>query len=916
MSAFDGLHPDVRAALAKLGIDQPTRAQSAMIPAVTAGKSVLLVAPTGIGKTEAAMLPLLDRLVREQPPGIHVLYITPLRALNRDMLRRMEFFGQALGLTVGVRHGDTPQGERLKQARKPPQIMITTPETLQIMFTGKKLRDALANVKVVVVDEIHELAGDERGAQLSVGLERLADIAGEFQRIGLSATVGSPQDVASFLGGSGRKVIVVKAQMPKGLEISVVYPKAGKEDKSLADIIQTEPEMAAAMRVCRKMVEGHRSTLFFVNTRDTAEYLASRYHVWDEKFKIGVHHGSLSKHVRVEMEEDFKAERLKALICTSSLELGIDVGSTDYAVQFGSPREVARLVQRVGRAGHGVGRTSEGLVVAQGVDDAAEAAVIARRALAGEIEEVPIRKNPMTVLANQIVAHAMTHATGDPEALFAAVRRTWVFRDLARTDFDRVAAFLGDVRTIAIRDGNIRKSARTIEHYFENISMIPDEKTYRIIDITTRRHVGQLDEAFVASFSDHRMPFIVKGNPWRIVDIEGDQILVEPVTQVGVVPSWVGEEIPVPFGVALEVGALRRKRDYGSYPADSDCVGAISDKLTEQDAKKLALADDSTIIVETDGGLMVVNACFGTKVNETLGRLLASLMAARSGESVGMRVDPYRIVLEFPWKADAAGAMAILRDTQPEALGPLVRLAVRRSLTFKWRFVQAAKKFGVVSRDADYRTMNLDSLVEAYDGSPLVEEALERSVWDEMDLTRATDVLRKIKSGEIKLAEGRLSPMGILGIEESGELVAPSRPSKAILDALRKRLEEEEVRILCLNCRKSWRSRAGRLPEKLRCMYCGAVQVAALGSREADKAKLFSKPSLTAEERKEVKRIAKNADLVREHGRRAALVLCGRGIGPDAAARILQKYRATDDDLLALVLAAEVQFAKTKRFWD
>jgi ATP-dependent Lhr-like helicase len=367
----------------------------------------------------------------------------------------------------------------------------------------------------------------------------------------------------------------------------------------------------------------------------------------------------------------------------------------------------------------------------------------------------------------------------------------------------------------------------------------------------------------------------------------------------------VGEEIPVPYGVALEVGALRRKRDYESYPADSDCRNAISEKLAEQDAKKMALADDSTIVVETDGGLMVINACFGTKVNETLGRLLASLMAARSGESVGMRVDPYRIVLEFPWKADAKGALAILRDTQPE-----------RSLTFKWRFVQAAKKFGVVSRDADYRTMNLDSLVEAYDGSPLVEEALERSVWDEMDLARATEVLRKIKCGEMKLAEGRLSPLGILGIEESGELVAPSRPSKAILDALRKRLEEEEVRILCLNCRRSWRSRAGRLPEKLRCMYCGAVQVAALGQREAEKARLFSKSSLTAEERKEVKRIAKNADLVREHGRRAALVLCGRGIGPDAAARILQKYRATDDDLLALVLAAEVQFAKTKRFWD
>jgi ATP-dependent Lhr-like helicase len=554
--------------------------------------------------------------------------------------------------------------------------------------------------------------------------------------------------------------------------------------------------------------------------------------------------------------------------------------------------------------------------VAQGVDDVAESAVIARRGLAGEIEEVPIRKNPMTVLANQIVAHAMTHATGEPDALFAAVRRTWVFRDLARPEFDRVAAFLGDVRTIAVREGRLRKSARTIEHYFENISMIPDEKTYRVVDITTRRHVGQLDEAFVANFSDQRMPFIVKGNPWRIVDIEGDQILVEPVPQVGVVPSWVGEEIPVPFDVAREVGALRRKRDFDSYPIDASCIASLSEKLSEQDGKKLDMPDDSTIVVETDGGLMVVNACLGTKVNETLGRLLASLSAARSGESVGMHVDPYRIVLEFPWKADAKAAIGILKGTEPAAVGPLVRLATRRSLTFKWRFVQAAKKFGVVSRDADYRTMNLDSLVEAYEGSPLVDEALNRTVWDEMDVARATDVLAKVRSGEIKVVEGRLSPLGILGIEESGELVAPSRPSKAILDALRKRLEEEEVRLVCLNCRKTSRSKVMRLPDKVKCIYCGARQVAALGVREESKLKLLTKSLPTEAERKELRRIGKNADLVREHGRRAALVLCGRGIGPDAAARILQRYNATDDDLLARILEAEVQFAKTKRFWD
>ena len=279
---FELLDPRIRKVLEDKDINEPTGAQSEAIPKVLAGENVLLVAPTGIGKTEAAMLPLLHKLINTPGKGIRLLYITPLRALNRDMLKRLEEFGEALDLRVAVRHGDTAQSERQKQSKYAPDILITTPETLQIMFTGKNLRAHLANVRYVVVDEIHELANDERGAQLSVALERVVELAGEFQRVGLSATVGSHKEVANFLGGANRTVRIIHARVAKETDISVQSPEVIDEDKDLAGTLQSDPQLIACMRRAKELIDKHHSTLMFVNTRDTAEALAARFHIWDE----------------------------------------------------------------------------------------------------------------------------------------------------------------------------------------------------------------------------------------------------------------------------------------------------------------------------------------------------------------------------------------------------------------------------------------------------------------------------------------------------------------------------------------------------------------------------------------------------------------------------------------------------------
>lgn len=913
---FDYLSHELQEILSGKGITEPTDPQKDAGPRILKGQNILLVAPTGIGKTEAAILPVLDMIRQEgKSSGIRCIYITPLRALNRDMFRRMEELGTELDIKVDVRHGDTSASERNRQSQHPPDILITTPETMQVMFTGKRLLEHMKSVKWVIVDEIHELADTERGAQLSVALERLTKVAGEFQRIGLSATVGNEKEVARFLVGVKRDVVLCKHDTHRDMEISVERPDVC-DDPVLLDKLQGDPEIISVMVRARELIEEGRSTLFFVNTRETAEWLAARYRYWDESFPIDVHHGSLSKEVRMDMEDRFKTGKLRSLICTSSLELGIDVGSTDLVIQYNSPRQVSRMIQRAGRAGHKIGHKINAKIIATSPDELAEGLVVARKSCDKELESRPGRPCPLTVVANQLIAMTM-NGRMDRDQAYSIFRRSHIFRDLDRKDMDEVLEQLKSIKMVFEDEDGFRRSKKGMNYFYSNISMIPDERTYFIRDIASRAIIGTLDESFVASFAEQYAMFIAKGRTWRIVEMREDEILVEEAREIGSVPSWTGSDIPVPFEVAMEVGRLRRTRDFKGYNGNRNSVDTITQYLKEQD-EHWPMPSDKTVTIEIGDRLAIINCCFGTCVNETLSKIFAALLTARIGESVGVSTDPYRIILELPRNISKDIILQTFTNIRPGTIEALAKMTILNSTFLRWRFAYVAKKFGIIEKDADHRFMNFTKLFELHRDTPAYREAVNKVLWEDLDIENTEKVVSMIADGSIEVKVGSISRIGMEGIVRSKELMQPLRADHTILMALKKRLENETLYASCINCQSQYRFRVGDAPKRFKCQNCGGIMIAVLKEYDRDKIRLFGKDrdQLSSEEKKDIARIKRIANIVNENGKKASMALAGRGVGPDSASRILRTRHIDEDEFLRDILSAEVLFAKNKRFWD
>lgn len=899
MSAQTVLDPRISACIADRGFDEFSEVQERAIPKVLAGEHLLLIAPTGTGKTESAMIPVFNQMLTAgagNGKGFTTLYITPLRSLNRDILKRMEWWCDRLGFTVGVRHGDTTQGERRKQALSPPDLLVTTPETLQAIYMGSRLREHLKQVRFVILDEIHDLAGTKRGAQMSIALERLVRYAGEFQRIGLSATVGNPEEVAGFMAGR-RQFTIVEVPVTKHIAITVELTGDRFEDQ---------------VSLIRNLIKKGPPTLIFVNTRATAESLGLAL---IKDGGIDVHHGSLSREVRIEAEERFKRGDIRALICTSSMELGIDIGQVDHVIQFGSPREVSRLVQRVGRAGHQIGRISRGTIIASGFDDLAESLVITRRALAGEVEEIVPPYQAGDAIANQIAAMSVEYGEISLDAISTILSRSVICLD-AESVIPPVIAQLSE-HYILRKDGErVITTGRARKYLSNNLSMIPDERKFPIYDLVSRRTVGSLDESFVVTYLHTGAVFIARGHLWRVLEMEEGRITVEPAKSAeGELPSWEGEQIPVPFAVAQEVGALRRTRHFSEYSSDLTVIRYAEAYLQAVEHNRGIIPTDQIITLESIPEGVVINLCAGHQTNEAFGRVVSILISARWGTTVGIELDAYRILLRLPREVVAGDVHEIISTLDPEHLRAILELALKRTSLFKWKLVQIAKKFGAIDADADYERLSMHRLSELL-SMPAIQAETYRELFSRyMDVAHAAEIVSGIRAGTIQMILGPPSMIGASGIFSHRDQIPPTA-DQAVIATIKHRMARQEVILACMNCRK-WKVRTvvDRVPDPPVCGYCNAKLIAALKPYEEEQYGLANKKSKNAQEMEIERRLLKNANIVLSSGKKAVLVLSAKGVGPDTASRILATW--TEGDLLYReILKAERNFIRTHRFWQ
>ena len=953
-NAFDMLVKPVRKLIEQRGFSKPTEPQQKTIPKILEGKNILLISPTASGKTEAAFLPVLSMLLQQPQriPGIQALYITPLRALNRDMLERLEWWCNNLDVKLAVRHGDTETRERTRQSRSPPTILITTPETLQAILPGWILRQHLRHVRWVIIDEVHEMADSKRGSQLSLALERLRLIVGkDFQMIGLSATIGTPEKVGQFLVGSSRSVEIVRVPVARIMRLKIVFPKPENEDYRLATKLYTHPEVAARLRIIRDYISKRKSVLLFTNTRSISEVLASRFKVWDMNFPVSIHHGSLAKPSRIAAERGLKNGELKGLVCTSSLELGIDVGRIDMVIQYMSPREVTRLIQRVGRSGHRVGRIAEGIIITMDSDDTLEALAVARNALKEDLEPVEIPPKPYDALTHQIAGLLLRRRRWGFDEILEVFKNAYPYEGLTMEDVEKILRYMHQrfprLAWVSFEDKVVLKPRSTkalFEYYFGNLSMIPNKKQYLVVDESKDSAVGVLDEAFMAEYGKPGIKFIIRGSPWQILHVSGEKVHVTPVDDpAGAIPSWIGEQIPVPFKIAQEVGFIRgfveeqMKKGLSpeeiavklseKYSSDKENVLRAINETVEHVNYGFPVPTDKRIIVEDWEEFVIIHAHFGSLTNRALAQLAGHLLSEKIGYSIVVQHDPYRIFVQT-MKASNSNQILTLFDemkTMPEQTirDSITRATVKTGL-FKRRIIHVARRFGALKKWADFSSVSLQKLIESFEGTPIYEEALKEVFTKDLKLEQLIQVLRKIRQDEIQVQKaetnGNVTPVARVGIERVSmktDLIPPERMKAMLVKSAKARLLSETCVFVCTNCWNYIEMICAKdLPDKPKCPACGSTALGLLKVEEEKVLSLAEKKGekLTKKEEKMQRRALQTARLITRHGKPAVVALCAKRVKASDVIGVLEKEPNISDRFFELVLEAERKVL-SKRFW-
>ncbi len=773
---LSGFHPAVKRWFTER-LGAPSAPQREGWPLIRAGKHVLIGAPTGSGKTLAAFLSAVDALFQNGAGGgTSVLYVSPLRALANDVqknllgpIEQIRAIDPSLpDVRVLVRTGDTPASERARMLREPPHILVTTPESLYIMLTSERGRTMLSTVKTTIIDEIHAMLRDKRGSHLALSLERLEALAGPYQRIGLSATQKPLADVGKFLVGVDRQCELVDVGHVRKVDLAIETPASPLEH------VCSHEQWEVIYQRLTQLIQEHRTTLIFVNTRKLAERLSARLAEKLGEGKVTCHHGSMSRARRLDAEERLKTGQLQALVATASLELGIDIGDVDLAVQVGASRSIATFVQRMGRAGHGPTRVPRGRIFPLTIDELAESEALMLAVERKLLDRTPSPRAPLDILAQQIVAACVPEPWNEDD-LFARFRRAWPYRDLARADFDAVVSMHINGRLALLhRDGVQGRLLATKRARIPALTAggaIPDTGDYQVLLEPDGTHVGTLNEDF--AIESNRGDIVQLGaHSWKILRVEPGTVRVADAEGAPpTIPFWLGE---APARTA-ELSALICEIREGE-PSHPDLQDYI-----EKGARMLgAIPTQRRIVVERffdeSGGMqLVVHAPFGGRINRAFGLALRKrfcvgfgfeLQAAANEESIVLSLGPQH---SFPLESVFEYLRsATARDILVQALlaQPMFETRWRWNATRALLIERARGGRSVPIRFQRMRAQDL--LVKAFPevvacgetlaagpievpmDHPLVRQTIDDCLHEAMDVDGFLAVLRGLETGEIE----------------------------------------------------------------------------------------------------------------------------------------------------------------------
>ena len=786
-----------------------TPPQAMAVPLIKNKENVLVSSPTGSGKTLTAFLSILNDFFKKYrkgnfEEGVHAIYISPLKALANDIDRNLkqpleEMMSLAEGLEmdvpdikVAVRSGDTSLKERARMVRKPPHILITTPESLGLLLSSKKFRDHFRRTRYIILDEIHDLANNKRGTHLSLSVERLAEIIEkEPVRIGLSATQAPIEDIAGFLGGyegdKPRPVNIVDVKERKHLDLKVLCPV---DDLTLHS---TEIINSKMYDMLVDLVKDHRTTLIFTNTRAGTESIAMQLKERGIE-KLAAHHGSLSKEMRFDVEEKLKAGEMDVVISSTSLELGIDIGYVDLVVQIGSPKSIAKGLQRIGRAGHALRAISKGRLVVSDSDDLIECAVLVKSAYEGEIDRVSIPEKATDVLAQSIIGMSLDKQWNSDE-MYKLISSAYPYRNLSKNEFLEILDFLGgnalekhgvypkiwyDKKKKEI---GIKRGSRQI--YNMNIGTIPQEINYAVVLQGRGIQLGNLSEKFVENLAKNDI-FVLGGRTYQYIESDRSTVVVKDgLGRKPTVPSWSGEMLPRSFDLSESVGKFRYELEEklnnkdndieewlnDIYKLDTGAARTVISHLDEQ--RKLCgfIPSDKNLLVEgyidnrgRNGAIF--HFPFGRRVNDALSRAFAFELGKEIGSSVRISLSDDAFLLTFPTRLAIEGLADRL---MPEKLEPLLRKAIKNTEIFAQRFRHCANRSFMVLRNykgreislprQQLRTSQVLEAINEVDTFPMLEEAYREVLFDAFDLKNAQHVLDEVRSGVRKMNYRTYSPI-------------------------------------------------------------------------------------------------------------------------------------------------------------